>query len=122
MKFPIEVLKEAKNQEKLLEILKIEPNLKVSLLQRELRAKIIKLMQHFTVTVIGRGAGDEFVTAGGVELSEVNPSTMESKIVPRLFFAGEILNIDGFTGGFNLQASWSTGRLAGRCVRGDNNE
>lgn len=63
--------------------------------------------------VIARGAGDEFVTAGGVDLKEVNPSTMESKICPGLFFAGEILDIDGFTGGFNLQASWATGRLAG---------
>ncbi|MBP9864324.1 aminoacetone oxidase family FAD-binding enzyme [Patescibacteria group bacterium] len=63
--------------------------------------------------VISRGAGDEFVTAGGVELSEVNPSTMESTICPGLYFAGEILNIDAFTGGFNLQGSWATGRLAG---------
>lgn len=60
-----------------------------------------------------RGAGDEFVTAGGVELSEVNPKTMESKLCPGLFFAGEILNIDGYTGGFNLQAAWATGRIAG---------
>lgn len=63
--------------------------------------------------VVARGAGDEFVTAGGVSLSEVNPSTMESRVCPNLFFAGEILDIDGFTGGFNLQASWATGRLAG---------
>ncbi|MFA5935312.1 MAG: aminoacetone oxidase family FAD-binding enzyme [Patescibacteria group bacterium] len=63
--------------------------------------------------VIARGAGDEFVTAGGVELKDVNPSTMESKLCPGLFFAGEILDIDGFTGGFNLQASWATGHLAG---------
>lgn len=65
------------------------------------------------LTVIGRGAGDEFVTAGGIPLNEVNPSTMESTLCPGLFFAGEILDIDGFTGGFNLQASWATGRLAG---------
>ncbi len=63
--------------------------------------------------VVGRGAGDEFVTAGGVSLAEVNPSTMESKLCPGLFFAGELLDVDGFTGGFNLQASWATGRLAG---------
>ena len=63
--------------------------------------------------VIQRGAGDEFVTAGGVPLSEVNPKTMESNMCPGLFFAGEILDVDGFTGGFNLQASWATGRLAG---------
>lgn len=63
--------------------------------------------------IVGRGAGDEFVTAGGVELKEVNPKTMESLICPGLFFAGEILDIDGFTGGFNLTSSWATGRLAG---------
>lgn len=56
---------------------------------------------------------EEFVTAGGVELSEVDPETMESKIVKGLFFAGEVLNIDGITGGFNFQAAWSTGYLAG---------
>ncbi len=74
------------------------------------------LMQNLPVHTIGRGAGDEFVTAGGITLSEVNPSTMESKITPGLFFAGEILDIDGFTGGFNLQASWATGRLAGKSI------
>lgn len=70
-------------------------------------------MKGIPLTVVARGAGDEFVTAGGVPLTEVNPSTMESLITPNLFFAGEILDIDGFTGGFNLQASWATGRLAG---------
>lgn len=73
----------------------------------------IQQLKHCTMHIIGRGAGDEFVTAGGVELKEVNPKTMESKICPGLFFAGEILNIDGFTGGFNLQAAWATGRAAG---------
>lgn len=66
--------------------------------------------------VIQRGAGDEFVTAGGIPLTEVNPSTMESTICPGLFFAGEILDVDGFTGGFNLQASWATGHLAGTSI------
>lgn len=70
-------------------------------------------MKNIPLAVIQRGAGDEFVTAGGVALSEVDPRTMESKICPGLFFAGEILDVDGFTGGFNLQASWATGRLAG---------
>ena len=65
---------------------------------------------------VARGAGDEFVTAGGVDLKEVNPSTMESKLCSGLYFAGEILDVDGFTGGFNLQASWATGRLAGQHV------
>lgn len=65
------------------------------------------------LTVVARGAGDEFVTAGGVETKEVDPKTMESLVCPGLFFAGEILDVDGYTGGFNLQASWATGRLAG---------
>lgn len=66
--------------------------------------------------VVQRGGGDEFVTAGGVPLSEVDPSTMASKICPGLYFAGEILDVDGFTGGFNLQASWATGHLAGESI------
>jgi predicted flavoprotein YhiN len=75
--------------------------------------RIVSWLKSVPLTVVGRGAGDEFVTAGGVNLHEVNPATMESKICPGLFFAGEILDVDGFTGGFNLQASWATGRLAG---------
>jgi len=75
--------------------------------------KAINLLKRHKFSVIGRGAGDEFVTAGGVDLSEIDPKTMESKCTPGLFFAGEVMNIDGFTGGFNLQASWATGRCAG---------
>jgi len=68
------------------------------------------------LTVVGRRPGDEFVTAGGISLDEVNPETMESNICSGLFFAGEILNVDGYTGGFNLQASWATGRVAGEVI------
>jgi predicted Rossmann fold flavoprotein len=75
--------------------------------------RIAGWLKGIPLTVIGRGAGDEFVTAGGVDLKDVDPKTMESKISPGLFFAGEILDIDGFTGGFNLQASWAAGRVAG---------
>ena len=64
--------------------------------------------------VKGRGPfGDEFVTAGGVSLDEINLKTMESKIHNGLYFAGEIINIDGITGGFNFQHCWTTGWLAG---------
>lgn len=77
-------------------------------------ARICGWLKAVPLTVIARGAGDEFVTAGGVTLEEVDPSTMESRRCPGLYFAGEVLDIDGFTGGFNLQASWATGRLAGR--------
>ncbi len=76
-------------------------------------ASCVGWMKGIPLTVIGRGAGDEFVTAGGVNTDEVDPRTMESRICPGLYFAGEILNIDGFTGGFNLQSSWATGRVAG---------
>ena len=75
--------------------------------------KLIDLCKNAELTLIGTTPGDEFVTAGGVELTEVDIKTMESKICPGLYFAGEILNIDGFTGGYNLQVAWCTGRLAG---------
>lgn len=77
---------------------------------------VITWLKKIPLHAVVRGAGDEFVTAGGVDLSEVNPLTMESKICPNLYFGGEILDIDGFTGGFNLQASWATGRLAGESI------
>lgn len=80
---------------------------------KALRHKIIENLTALPLEVIGRGAGDEFVTAGGVKLEEVNPSTMESRLRRGLYFAGELLDIDGFTGGFNLQASWASGALAG---------
>jgi len=82
------------------------------------REALLGQMTGFPMRVTGRGAGEEFVTAGGVALDEVNPNTMESKKCPGLFFAGEILDIDAFTGGFNLQGSWATGRLAGESAEG----
>ena len=98
------------------------PFLKISLSRRangvsnvELRCLVDWLMA-IPLHVIQRGAGDEFVTAGGVDLSEVDPSTMQSKVCRNLYFAGEILNVDGFTGGFNLQASWAAGRAAGTAI------
>jgi len=78
--------------------------------------KIAQFVKHVPLHIIGRSAGDEFVTAGGVSTSEVDPKTMESKKIPGLYFAGEVLDVDGYTGGFNLQASWATGRLAGLSV------
>lgn len=80
--------------------------------------RVVEWLKGVPLTVIGRGAGDEFVTAGGVVLDEVDQRTMESKITPGLYFAGEILDVDGFTGGFNLQASWAAGRVAGESVCG----
>lgn len=99
--------------EVMLEVLKADSGLHTGRLPKTVREALLKDMQGLTMSVVGRGAGDEFVTAGGVTLEEVNTNTMESKKCPSLYFAGEILDIDGFTGGFNLQASWATGKLAG---------
>lgn len=81
--------------------------------KKDLR-NVAQTLKHIKLHVVARGAGDEFVTAGGVSLTDVDPRSMESKVCPGLFFAGELLDVDGFTGGFNLQASWATGRLAGQ--------
>ena len=99
------------------QLLSMPPELTAAHFSKEHRVSIMALLQALPLNIIGRGAGDEFVTAGGVSLSEVNTNTMESKKCPGLYFAGELLDVDGFTGGFNLQASWATGRLAGEhCV------
>ncbi len=99
--------------QKLLELANIDVEKKVSIISKDERRLIAKYLgQGIELLLTSRRAGDEFVTAGGVELKEVNRKTMESRIVPNLYFAGEILNIDGLTGGFNLQAAWSTGRAA----------
>ncbi len=96
----------------LVKYLQIE-NKKASEISKKDLNRAIELIKNFGVNIIGRGVGEELVTAGGVDLKEVDNKTMESKICKGLYFAGEILDIDGFTGGFNLQASWTTGRLAG---------
>jgi hypothetical protein len=78
--------------------------------------KVVEALKNTQLTIVGRTPGDEFVTAGGIVLSEIDPKTMESKVCPGLYFAGEILDIDGFTGGYSLQIAWATGRLAGESV------
>ncbi|HOL49571.1 MAG TPA: NAD(P)/FAD-dependent oxidoreductase, partial [bacterium] len=81
----------------------------------EQRTILISLLKNFCFNFDSlRGFEQAIVTRGGVSVKEVNPKTMESKIVPGLFFAGEILDIDGKTGGFNLQAAFSTGFVAGK--------
>jgi predicted Rossmann fold flavoprotein len=84
-----------------------------SQISRVERGRIAALLSGVPLSVRGREDETAMVCAGGVALEEVAPKTMESRIVPGLYFCGEMLDIDGFTGGFNLQAAWSTGRLAG---------
>ena len=77
----------------------------------------MKLIKNVPMTVTGtRNFNEAIITRGGVSVKEVNPSTMESKLVKGLFFAGEVLDLDAETGGFNLQIAWSTGHLAGECA------
>ncbi len=78
------------------------------------RKAFVKLIKGFTLTISGtRPIEEAIVTSGGISLKEMNPKTMESKLVKGLYFAGEIIDLDAFTGGFNLQIAFSTGYAAG---------
>ncbi len=92
----------------------ISPDIKVNEITRQKREQLIELLKNLTMTVTEtRGFTEAIITQGGVNVKEVNPSTMESKLVKNLYFAGEVLDLDAMTGGFNLQIAWSTGYLAG---------
>lgn len=92
----------------------IDPHAKVNGITRQQRAALLHTLKHFLVVVSGkRPVAEAIVTSGGVSVREVDPKTMESKKLPGLYFAGEVLDVDAYTGGFNLQIAWSTGRLAG---------
>jgi predicted Rossmann fold flavoprotein len=88
-----------------------------SALSRSAQHRLVQQLRRTEFSVNGKSLNkDEFVTCGGVRLSEVNFKTMESRICPGLFFAGELLDLDGITGGFNFQAAWTTGWIAGRAL------
>lgn len=92
----------------------IEPDKFVNQIKKEERRNLVKLLKNLTENIIGsRPIQEAIVTAGGVSTDEINPSTMESKIVKGLFFAGEVIDVDAYTGGFNLTIAFSTGYLAG---------
>jgi hypothetical protein len=87
---------------------------KVNGITKEERQQLIFVLKHFPGTITGLGKIEEaIITRGGIKVKEVNPSTMESKLVPGLYLCGEMLDVDALTGGFNLQIAWSTGYLAG---------
>lgn len=102
--------------EKLLTINGIDFETKASVLNKVQRKIIVKFLAEMLLESVGTVPDGEIVTAGGVKLKEVNPKTMESKTVEGLYFCGEVLDIDGFTGGFNLQACWSTGYIVGNSL------
>lgn len=93
----------------------INPEKKVNEITKKERKEIVTLLKNFTITIEKfRPIEDAIVTAGGVSIKEINPSTMESKKVKGLYFAGEIIDVDAYTGGFNLQIAYSTGYTAGK--------
>lgn len=97
-----------------LERTKINTEKKTGDLTKSERSVIIGLLKHFTLQVTGlRGYEEAVITKGGVSVKEINPQTMESKLVKGLYFVGEVLDVDALTGGFNLQIAWSTGVVAG---------
>lgn len=98
----------------IVELSGIIPEKKINEVTRQERNRLVELLKGLELTVTGtRGFTEAIITQGGVNVKEVNPSTMESKLVQGLYFAGEVLDLDALTGGFNLQIAWSTGYLAG---------
>ncbi len=92
----------------------IDPEQSVNSITREQRLAFVKLIKNVPMTVTGsRGFNEAIITRGGVSVKEIDPSTMESKLIKGLYFAGEVIDVDTETGGFNLQVAWSTGHLAG---------
>lgn len=102
----------------------ISPQKQVNEITREERRRFAELIKKIPLTVTGvRDYNEAIITRGGVSVKDVNPSTMESKIVAGLYFAGEVLDLDALTGGFNLQIAWSTGHLAGvSAAKGEQDE
>ena len=95
----------------------IHPDKKVNEITKEERKRFVSCIKDLEITLIRlRGFQKAIITQGGVSVREINPATMESKIVKGVYFAGEILDLDAVTGGFNLQIAWSTGNAAGSCA------
>lgn len=94
---------------------KIEPRKQMNSITKEERMNLIRQIKDFTITIVDfRPIEEAIVTAGGIAIKEINPKTMESKIIKNLYLAGEIIDVDAYTGGFNLQIAYSTGYTAGK--------
>ncbi len=97
----------------------ILPDKKINLISKEERQRLVQILKNFTFTVVGLEKIDyAIVTSGGVDLKEINPKTMESKLVPGLYVVGELLDVDALTGGFNLHIAWATAYAAARHIGG----
>ena len=98
----------------IIKLSKIDPDKKVNEITKEERTRLVELLKNFTIEIKGfRPIDEAIVTSGGIKISEINPKTMESKLIKNLYFAGEIIDVDSYTGGFNLQIAYSTGFVAG---------
>ena len=96
----------------------ILPKKKVNSVTKEDRARLIAVIKNFEMRVKSlRNFSEAIITAGGVDVKEINPKTMESKLIKGLYFCGEVLDVDAFTGGFNLQIAFSTGFAAGNSIK-----
>ena len=94
---------------------------KVNSITKEERKALLNTLKSFDIPLDGyRPIEEAIVTSGGVEVKEITPKTMESKLVKGLYFAGEIIDVDAYTGGFNLQIAWATGKAAGFSAAQDN--
>lgn len=101
----------------ILAVCNIDPDKKVNLITKEERHQFVTLIKNFTFTIQGlRDFNEAIITKGGVKVKEINPTTMESKLIQNLYFVGEVLDLDALTGGFNLQIAWSTGYAAGSSI------
>ena len=97
--------------------LNIDPHLQANSLKKQDRRALVELLKNFTVTVTGkRPVAEAIITSGGIKTSEIDPKTMESKLVGGLYFAGEVIDCDAYTGGFNLQIAWATAYAAGNAA------
>ena len=98
--------------------LEIPGDLQANSLKKEQRRALVELLKNFSVEITGkRPVAEAIITSGGIKVSEIDPKTMESKLVPGLYFAGEIIDCDAYTGGFNLQIAWATAYAAGLAVK-----
>ena len=101
----------------MIELSGIPSEKKVNIISREERQEFVRLIRRLPVTLTGlRGYNEAVITKGGVKVREIDPATMESKLVKRLYFVGEVLDVDALTGGFNLQIAWSTAYAAGMAI------
>ena len=98
----------------IIELSGIDPDKKVNEITKKERQKLIETLKKIEIKIVGfRPIEEAIITSGGINIKEINPKTMESKLIKGLYFAGEIIDVDAYTGGFNLQIAYSTGYTAG---------